>query len=63
MNVRAGTLDDTKWLTPIAHMFTSSAQPWVAPAPRTECHDTMPADYQALGAKWRALWPDFLPRK
>jgi hypothetical protein len=63
MNVRAGTLDDTEWLTPIAHMFTSSAQAWVAPALRAECHDTMPSDYQALGAKWRELWPQFFPQK
>jgi hypothetical protein len=26
INIRAGTLDDTTWLTPVAHMFTGSAQ-------------------------------------
>lgn len=61
MNLRAGTLDDTKWLTPVAHMFTQSAQGWVAPAPGAECYDIMPKDSAALGAKWRALWPEFFP--
>jgi hypothetical protein len=27
INIRAGTLDDTKWLTPVAHLFLRSAQP------------------------------------
>jgi hypothetical protein len=29
INVRAGTLDDRSWLTPAAHVWTSSKQPWV----------------------------------
>lgn len=61
MNLRAGTLDDTGWLIPIAHMFTQRAQGWITPAAGAECHDTMPKDYAALGAKWRELWPDFFP--
>jgi hypothetical protein len=32
MNLRAGTLDDTKWLVPAAHTFMKSAQGWVRPA-------------------------------
>jgi hypothetical protein len=28
VNVRAGTLDDTSWLAPIAHDFRRSVQPW-----------------------------------
>ena len=27
--VKAGTLDDTSWLKPQAHVWTDSAQPWV----------------------------------
>ncbi len=27
--LRPGTLDDKSWLQPIAHIWTSSAQPWV----------------------------------
>ena len=61
VNVRAGTLDDTTWLVPIAHMFVRSAQPWVQPAANAECHDMAPGDFVALSAKWRAMWPEFFP--
>jgi hypothetical protein len=61
INVRAGTLDDTKWLTPVAHMFLRSAQGWVQPAPGAECHETGPGDFRPLAEKWRALWPEYFP--
>ncbi len=63
VNLRAGTLDDTSWLVPAAHMFTRSAQPWVLPAANAECHDTEPADFAALLPAWRAIWPEFFPQK
>jgi hypothetical protein len=28
-NVKPGTLDDTRWLVPQLHVWTSSRQPWV----------------------------------
>jgi hypothetical protein len=58
MNIRAGTLDDTKWLTPVAHMFLRSAQGWVKPADGAECHEIGPPDFRPLAEKWRALWPE-----
>jgi hypothetical protein len=61
INIRAGTLDDTKWLVPAAHMFMRSAQPWVLPAANAECHEVGPEDFGPLGEKWRAMWPDFFP--
>lgn len=27
--IKAGTLDDTSWLQPVAHVWCASAQPWV----------------------------------
>ena len=27
--IKAGTLDDTSWLQPVAHIWCASAQPWV----------------------------------
>src|SRR2546423_2849876 len=30
-NVRGGTLDDTSWLRPTAHIWTRSKQPWLSP--------------------------------
>jgi hypothetical protein len=48
MTLRAGTLDDTTWLVPIAHMYVRSAQPWVSPAPGAECHETAPT----ISGRW-----------
>jgi hypothetical protein len=59
VNLRAGTLDDTSWLVPAAHMFTRSAQPWVQPAAAAECHETEPADFRAAAGIWRGMWPEF----
>ena len=61
MNLRAGTLDDTRWLTPVAHIFLKSAQPWIKPAHGAECLDEEPADFIPFARKWRALWPEFFP--
>jgi hypothetical protein len=63
VNVRAGTLDDTSWMVPLAHFYMRSAQPWVQPAADAECHEVQPADFSALLPKWRAMWPEFFPRK
>lgn len=63
INIRAGTLDDTKWLVPVAHMFMRSAQPWIQAAPNAECHEIGPDDFRPLAKKWRAMWPDFFERK
>jgi hypothetical protein len=63
INIRAGTLDDTAWLVPVAHMFMKSAQPWILPAANAECHEVGPDDFRQLGQKWRAMWPDFLPQE
>ena len=63
MNLRAGTLDDTTWLTPIAHMFTTSAQGWIQPAAGAECFEMVTRDFVALAARWRAMWPEHFPAK
>jgi hypothetical protein len=63
MNLRAGTLDDTSWLVPIAHFFTGSAQGWIQPAAGAECYALQPPDFGELAFKWRAMWPEFFPLK
>ncbi|MDE2006149.1 MAG: GFA family protein [Rhodospirillales bacterium] len=46
--LRAATLDDTSWLRPDVHFWTSRAQPWIA-FPRGDTRfDTQPED----GAAW-----------
>jgi hypothetical protein len=62
VNLRAGTLDDTSWLAPAAHIFRRSAQGWILPAATAECHDTQPADFASLLPVWRAMWPEFFPQ-
>jgi hypothetical protein len=56
VNIRAGTLDDTTWLKPVAHFFTRSAQPWVQPATDAICYETQPSDVQPLVQAWRLQW-------
>jgi hypothetical protein len=63
INLRAGTLDDTAWLVPVMHMYMKSAQPWVLPAANAECHAIGPSDFQQAAKTWRAMWPEFFPRK
>jgi hypothetical protein len=67
MNLRAGTLDDTGWLAPVAHTFLKSGQSWlrslVRSAADVECYETSPPDYEQLGRKWQAMWPEFFPPK
>lgn len=63
LNLRAGTLDDTSWLMPVAQIFRRSAHPWVLPAVNAECHDTEPADFAPLLSAWRAMWPEFFPQE
>jgi hypothetical protein len=54
--VRAGTLDETSWLAPGAHIFTQSSQPWVRLPPDVACYETSPADFRPLAEAWKARW-------
>jgi hypothetical protein len=29
LNIKAGTLDDASWISPVAHIWTETAQPWL----------------------------------
>jgi hypothetical protein len=55
VTVRAGTLDDTSWLIPAAHLFTRSAQPWLHLA-EADCFDEAPPDFTPLAEAWQARW-------
>ncbi len=50
VNLRAGTLDDTSWMVPAAHLFIRSAQPWVAPAADAGCYETAAAGLRRIDA-------------
>jgi hypothetical protein len=55
-NVRAGSLDDTSWLSMGAHLFVRSAQPWVQLSHDTPCFEESPADFRPLAKAWLARW-------
>jgi hypothetical protein len=56
VNVRAGTLDDTSWLVPVAHFFMRGPGRWEQRGSIALCFDTLPEDYRALTTKWREFW-------
>lgn len=51
--LRPGTLDDTSWLEPVAHLWTRSAQPWVRLPPGATTYDTQPG-FEELAALWQS---------
>jgi hypothetical protein len=51
--VRPGTLDDTSWLEPVAHLWTRSAQPWVEIPEGAVRYETQPKELTALVRLWR----------
>ena len=52
--VRGGTLDDTSWLNPVAHIWTRSAQPWFAFTEGVARFEKQPEPHE-LTALWRRL--------
>lgn len=50
--VRAGTLDDTSWLSPVAHIWTQSAQSWFELGENTVKFDGQPEDPMILIELW-----------
>jgi len=50
--VKPGTFDDARWLHPIGHIWTGSAQPWVTIPKDSIIHEGHPADVSGLIAAW-----------
>jgi len=57
--VEPGTLDDTSWLRPVAHIWTSSAQPWFAIPEDALVFSQQPRreDYAAMVRAWSKIKP------
>ncbi|MBD2099728.1 GFA family protein [Leptolyngbya sp. FACHB-261] len=51
-NVKAGTLDDTRWLKPVAHLWTKSAQPWLTINEQMLNYEGQPVDFSQLLERW-----------
>jgi len=56
ISVRAGTLDDTSWVRPVAHIYLRSAQAWERIPNNAKCFENSPGDFRALSDKWQQLW-------
>jgi hypothetical protein len=56
--LRAGTLDDTSWIVPIAQIWAESALPW-ALIPGVRIVSPEAFDFFALGRDWAATAPRF----
>ena len=49
LSLKAGTLNDTSWLRPVAHIWTKRAQPWVPiNQEQCRCYDGEPDDNELL---------------
>jgi hypothetical protein len=42
VKIKPGTLDDTSWLKPVTHVWTSSKQGWVTIPEGVPTHETQP---------------------
>ena len=51
--MRPGTLDDTSWLRPVAHLWTRSAQPWFEFPAGGARYERQPENWCELIVLWR----------
>jgi hypothetical protein len=57
INLRAGTLDETGNIRPVAQFWTESAQPWALVKDGILSYRQQPTDYAALLAAWKRNHP------
>ena len=55
--LRPGTLDDTTWVAPVAHIWVRSAQPWMSFSDDAVRFDAQPPDARTLVELWRERHP------
>ena len=48
VNLKPGTLDDTSWIDPVAHLWLASAQPWFRPPDGALTFSSQPASFDDL---------------
>jgi hypothetical protein len=54
ISIKAGSLDDTAWLRPVAQIWLKSAQPWIdIDKKRYRCFEEEPDDEAELERLWR----------
>lgn len=56
VNIKAGTLDDARWLVPAGHIWTRSKQAFFAVGQDEIAYDGQPDDdYAEMAAHWRVM--------
>ena len=62
LSIKGGSLDDTSTFTPTCHLWTRSAQPWLAPLLEgAVCYEKEPGSNEALHAQISAVRGDPTP--
>ena len=54
LSLRAGTLDDTRWVEPVGDIWLRSAQPWVSIPDGRLRAEQQPGDYAPYAERFRA---------
>jgi hypothetical protein len=54
VNVKPGTLDDTTWLRPVAHLWTERAHPWIVIPRDALAYPGQPESFDDVYAAWSA---------
>jgi hypothetical protein len=52
VNIKPGTLDDTSWIAPVAHLWTSRMQPGTRIDEDAVCIEGQPASREPLYEAW-----------
>ena len=60
VNIKPGTLDDTRWLQPVAQIWTSRAQSWVDLGDQLLSYPAQPPQSDAMWARWHREHADRL---
>jgi hypothetical protein len=52
MSIKPGTLNDTRWLVPVGHIWTRSKQTWLTLDPGSLQYDENPPSFEELLSAW-----------
>jgi hypothetical protein len=58
VTIRAGTLDNTSWVRPIAHINLENAQAWQRIPNNAACFEAMPKEFGSLAKQWQSFWKE-----
>ncbi|GAB4088625.1 GFA family protein [Hydrogenophaga soli] len=53
LSIKPGTLDDTRGLSPVGHLWTQSKQAWVQLPEGSLCYAQNPPSFEALIQRWQ----------